>query len=450
MDYTIRVACYERVSTEEQSKHGLSIDAQIAVLGRWVTDQHHILVGHYTDAGVSGGKPIDKRPAMWRLLQDIQSGLVDLVIFTKLDRWFRSLKNYYKAQEILDSSHCAWQAIDEDYETLTASGRFKVNIMLSVAENERERTSERIKAVFDFRAARGEFLSGGHAVPCGYKLEGKHLIKDPEREPAVNRLFEMILAGVPTGTAVRQVREEYQGLPCYTHMCRMIYNPHYAGIHNGQSGFCPQYITEAQHEIILQRRGTRTPKHPETPYYYSGIVCCPVCGRKMASTRSIIRNKLYVYYFCTNGQLDRDCPFTGRLEENRLERALMGLLFTPGEIVIDSIKPAQKPEKPPLNPKEIEGKMKRLAETYTDGLIDRDTYKRKLADLTQQLQTAREAPSRPAEPVSERVREFLQGDVQTVYGRFTRAEKRRFWHTLLLGMKADASYQITDIVYTNV
>ena len=170
----------------------------------------------------------------------------------------------------------------------------------------------------------------------------------------------------------------------------------------------------------------------------------------MASTRSIIRNKLYVYYFCTNGQLDKDCPFTGRLEENRLERALMGLMFTPGEIVIDSIKPAQKPEKPPLNAKEIENKMRRLAETYTDGLIDRDTYKRKLADLTQQLQTAREAPSRPSEPVSERVWEFLQGDVQTVYGRFTRAEKRRFWHMLLLGMKADAGYQITDIVYTNV
>ena len=137
MDYSIRVACYERVSTEEQSKHGLSIDAQISALGRWVTDQHHILVGHYTDAGVSGGKPIDKRPAMWRLLQDIQAGLVDLVIFTKLDRWFRSLKNYYKAQEILDGSHCAWQAIDEDYETLTASGRFKVNIMFrSPSRNE--------------------------------------------------------------------------------------------------------------------------------------------------------------------------------------------------------------------------------------------------------------------------------------------------------------------------
>ena len=62
MNYTIRVACYERVSTEEQSKHGLSIDAQIAALGRWVTDQHHILVGHYTDAGVSGGKPKSVRP----------------------------------------------------------------------------------------------------------------------------------------------------------------------------------------------------------------------------------------------------------------------------------------------------------------------------------------------------------------------------------------------------
>lgn len=449
MNYSIRAACYERVSTEEQV-HGYSIAAQKSALDTYCAEHGYIIVDHYTDEGISGGKPPSKRPAMARLLHDVEHGLVDLVLFCKLDRWFRNVKEYFKAQDILEAHGVSWNAIQEDYETETSSGRMTVTIMLSVAQQERERTSERIKAVFDFRAARGEFLSGGHAVPCGYKLEGKHLVKDPEREPAINRLFEMILAGVPTGTAVRQVREEYQGLPCYTHMCRMIYNPHYAGIHNGQSGFCPQYITEAQHEIILRRRGTRTPKHPETPYYFSGIVCCPVCGRKMASTRSIIRNRLYVYYFCVNGQLDKDCPFTGRLEENRLERALMGLLFSPGEIVIDSIKPAQRPEKVPPNPKEIEGKLRRLAETYTDGLIDRDTYKRKLADLTQQLQTAREAPSRPAEPVSERVREFLQGDVQTVYGRFTRAEKRRFWHMLLLGMKADAGYHITDIVYTNV
>jgi hypothetical protein len=89
--------------------------------------------------------------------------------------------------------------------------------------------------------------------------------------------------------------------------------------------------------------------------------------------------------------------------------------------------------------------MKRLAETYTDGLIDRDTYKAKLAALTEQLETAREAPSRPCEPVSDRVREFLQGDVQTVYDRLEKREKRAFWLKVLHSFSLDKDYNIIEL-----
>jgi hypothetical protein len=319
-----------------------------------------------------------------------------------------------------------------------------------VAQQERERTSERIRTVFDYRAAKGEFLSGGHAVPFGYKVENKHLVKDPAREPAVNRLFEMVLAGVPTGTAVRQVREEFDGLPCYTHMCRMVYNPHYAGIHKGQGGFCPAYITEAQHEIILRRKGTRTPKYPETPYFFSGLICCPVCGRKLASTRRIVKGVPYVYYFCTNGQLDKDCPFTGRFAETRLERALTAFLFKPGQFIVEGVTPVKTPPKKAASAKEIENKMRRLAETYTDGLIDREAYKKKLADLSAQLQAARNAPRARSAPPVLKDGGILQGDLQAVYNRFTRAEKRRFWQTVMLSVKIDSSYHVLDIVYTDI
>ena len=445
-----RIACYERVSTEEQAVHGYSISAQKEALNTYCKEHDYIIIGHYTDEGISGGKPASKRPAMNRLLRDVEHGLVDLVLFCKLDRWFRNVKEYFKVQDILDAHGVTWNAIQEDYETETASGRMVVTVMLSVAQNERERTSERIRAVFDYRAAKGEFLSGGHAVPFGYKVENKHLVKDPAREPAVNRLFEQILAGVPTGTAVRQVREEFDGLPSYTHMCRMVYNPHYAGIHKGQGGFCPQYITEAQHEIIQQRRGTRTPKYPETPYFFSGIICCPACGRKLATTRRIVKGVPYIYYFCVNGQLDKNCPFTGRFTETRLERALTAYLFKPGEFIMEDAKPARKPARTAGNASQIEKKMRRLAETYTDGLIERDEYKRKLADLSAQLDAARKAPRTRSAPPVLMGKENLQGDLQTVYNRFTRAEKRRFWQSVMLKVKFDSAYHIMDILYVDV
>ena len=434
MDYTIRVACYERVSTEEQSKHGLSIDAQIAALGRWVTDQHHILVGHYTDAGVSGGKPIDKRPAMWRLLQDIQSGLVDLVIFTKLDRWFRSLKNYYKAQEILDGSHCAWQAIDEDYETLTASGRFKVNIMLSVAENERERTSERIKAVFDYKRAQGRFLTGGRTIPYGYKVQDGQLVIDEATAPIVQDIFRRVLSGMSykgVFAAIRAAHPEFQH--SYSAFRALVARPCYAGIRNGIPDSCPAYITIDQRNQLQTLVGARSPRRPDQVYLFTGMMRCPECGGKLSAGRT----DGYVYYYCRKHRVDKKCPCTVSLREDRIERALTAALFTPGQIVVDSVKPSQTAEKHVQTASEIERKMKRLAETYTDGLIDRDTYKAKLAALTEQLEAAREAPSRPSEPVFERVREFLHGDIQTVYDRLERQEKRAFWlkvvHTVTMG-----------------
>ena len=83
----------------------------------------------------------------------MRAGKIDIVVFTKLDRWFRNIAEYYKVQEVLETHNVNWKTIHEDYDTSTASGRLKINIMLSVAQDEADRTSERIKAVFDSKSA---------------------------------------------------------------------------------------------------------------------------------------------------------------------------------------------------------------------------------------------------------------------------------------------------------
>lgn len=105
----MRAALYERVSTEEQKMHGLSLEAQKEALEAYAKERSMLIVGHYTDAGVSGQKPISKRPALQRLLADVQAGKVDIVLFTKLDRWSRKVKEYYKAQDVLDKRKVPWR-----------------------------------------------------------------------------------------------------------------------------------------------------------------------------------------------------------------------------------------------------------------------------------------------------------------------------------------------------
>ena len=146
-----RVFLYVRVSTEEQALHGLSIEAQTAALQVWAQTNGHKVVGVYTDAGVSARKPASKRPELQRLLGDVRAGKGELIVFTKLDRWFRNIAEYYKVQEVLEKHHVDWRTIHEDYDTSTASGRLKINIMLSVAQDEADRASERIKAINEMK-----------------------------------------------------------------------------------------------------------------------------------------------------------------------------------------------------------------------------------------------------------------------------------------------------------
>ena len=88
----LRAACYSRVSTSEQAKYGYSIAAQVAILNQHCTENNIKIVDHYTDEGVSAGKPYTKRPEMLRLLEDVKDGKIDIILFTKLDRWFRSVR----------------------------------------------------------------------------------------------------------------------------------------------------------------------------------------------------------------------------------------------------------------------------------------------------------------------------------------------------------------------
>ena len=114
-----------------------------------------------------------------------------------------------------------WRTIHEDYDTSTASGRLKINIMLSVAQDEADRTSERIKAVFDAKKERREPCTG--KVPTGYKIEGKKIVKDPESEAAVACFFESFLECRSIEKARRKVQERFGVLYSYYLARNMLY-----------------------------------------------------------------------------------------------------------------------------------------------------------------------------------------------------------------------------------
>lgn len=237
-----RAALYIRVSTEEQAMHGLSLSAQRETLTRYVQENRLRLVDIYADEGVTARKKYRNRIQFMRMLKDVQEDKIDLILFIKLDRWFRNIADYYEVQKILDAHNVRWIATEEDYDTTTANGRLHLNIKLSIAQDESDRTSERIKFVFDSKVKRGEVISG--KVPLGYRIAEKRLCLDENTAPVVRDIFDRYLI-LRSMRSLRQYMMDQHGLVyCYSGIRALLSNERYIGRAHGQDDFCPPLIDE--------------------------------------------------------------------------------------------------------------------------------------------------------------------------------------------------------------
>ena len=148
----LRVDLYIRVSGQEQAIKGLSLEAQQEALEEYARERGWVIVGIYIDAAKTARKRFGKRTNFLRMLEDVKQDKVDLILFTRLDRWFRSVADYYKVMEILDAHNCGWLTTQEQYDTTTAGGRLYINLRLSIAQNEADLCRERIGGVLLRRA----------------------------------------------------------------------------------------------------------------------------------------------------------------------------------------------------------------------------------------------------------------------------------------------------------
>ena len=251
----MKVFLYERVSSEEQVKHGYSLDAQHEALTDFCEKNGHVVLGVYKDEGISARKPYTKRPAMVQLLRDVEIIKPDIILFTKLDRWFRNIKEYYKVQDILDKNKVYWKAINEEYDTSTASGRLYVNIKLSIAQDEADRTSERIKDVQSQLVAQGKVLGG--SVPMGYKIENKHIVFGDDIHITKEAIDHYMMHQSAHATT-KHLNDLYGLNLTHTHLLRLFRSPILKGEYRTNTAYCEALISPVDwdrlQEIIQKNR----------------------------------------------------------------------------------------------------------------------------------------------------------------------------------------------------
>jgi DNA invertase Pin-like site-specific DNA recombinase len=418
----MRAALYERVSTEEQKMHGLSLEAQKEALEAYAKERSMLIVGHYTDAGVSGQKPISKRPALQRLLADVQAGKVDIVLFTKLDRWSRKVKEYYKAQDVLDKRKVPWRAILEDYETETPSGEFKVNIMLSVNQNEAQRATERIKAVFDAKRARGEVCSG--SVPPGIAITAdKHLEAAEPGASMMRDIFREFIAVRSIYAAQRYMAQKYNVLRDTTTFRKLLCNKKYRGL----------VIDAEVFDVAQEILNTRAQRNAQTGrvYLFSGLLVCGCCGYRMNAYVC----KDYYYYRCARRLSVGDCNFASHIREEKVERYLLDhFLIRVEEYNAELYARRQAP----IDTAAIKRKMDKLTDIYIADLISREKYEREYRELQAALSAASRVDERPIDVAQARA-------VLELYNQLDKPGKKEFWSRTIksITVHPDSSFSFT-------
>jgi site-specific DNA recombinase len=192
MSRTLRAVGYVRVSTEEQVQQGFSLDAQADRIRAYGQSQDYALSSIYSDEGYSA-KDLE-RPAIRRLLADVATGSIDVLLVYKLDRLSRRLRDLTEVLDLLARHDVSFESVTEPFETKSAPGRLMLNVLGGFGQFEREVNGERVLLAMERRFREGKWMV---QPPYGYRIEDGFLIVEPGEATLVRRIFARYLGDGP-------------------------------------------------------------------------------------------------------------------------------------------------------------------------------------------------------------------------------------------------------------
>ena len=437
-----RVALYIRVSTDRQAKEGDSLEAQEKALTDYSKEHNYIIVDTYIDGGESGQKI--KRTNLQRLLKDVEKKEIDLVIMTKLDRWFRNVSDFYKVIEVLKQNKVDWKTIWEDYDTTTASGEFWLNMSLALGQMEAKRTGERIREIFDHKYKFQKTVCSGAKI-FGYDIsKDKKLIINEEEARQVNELFDKYIETNCLSETVRWFqlnikKRSTESIKLYLSNTAYIGKYKHKIKNTGDieiiEDFCPPIIDTEKFNTVqkmLQRNvkrytNSKSENGNKTDYIFSGLLYCK-CNKKLAGKCS--KNKHY--YICKRS-LTTLCDNKIHISELKFEKYLL-----------ENIEDFIKKEKNRINSisskdnnldikneiKKIKYKLDKLTNLYLDDMIEIGIYKKEYTILKNRLEKLQEIKIEKKDYSN--LNKFLENtEWITIYTSLDNKEKRNLWFSII-------------------
>jgi site-specific DNA recombinase len=306
----LRCAVYTRKSTDEGLEMEFnSLDAQREACEAYVASQKAegwlLVPDRYDDGGYSGGTL--QRPALQRLLADIEAKRIDVVVVYKIDRLSRALMDFARLVEVFDRNSVTFISVTQSFNTTTSMGRLTLNVLLSFAQFERELTGERIRDKFAASRKKGMWMGGW--APLGYDVRDRKLVINAREAAHVRFIFErferlrsvtkLIPILAAEGIKTKSNKPVEKG-----YVYRIISNPVYVGEARHKGTCYP-----GEHEAIIDRplwqrvqdilkvspRKRAAHSRARTPALLKGLIFGPT-GAAMTPSHTRRNGKLYRYY----------------------------------------------------------------------------------------------------------------------------------------------------------
>ena len=301
---------YMRVSTEDQAREGFSLPEQKERLESFCKFKGYEIIDYYQDAGISA-KTGNHRPEFERLKDDIKTKRINTIVALKLDRITRSIYDWENLMTFLDENDAYLDCVNDEINTTSANGKMISRLLMSVSQNEIERTSERTKVGLAGAIKCGHIP---HIAPLGYKHEDKKLVIDYATKDVIVRIFDLYYNGYSYQKISNLFNEEkVLGKDNWrdSTIQNILENEIYKGdfIH-GKRTKNPTYYEDVVEPIIskemwadcqVQKKKNSRSYQRTLTYLYLQKLKCPKCNRILGGKATTKKNgKTYFYYYCND------------------------------------------------------------------------------------------------------------------------------------------------------
>jgi DNA invertase Pin-like site-specific DNA recombinase len=448
----IRIAKYGRCSSDEQKKNGYTITDQLDLMDEFCNDYELVSTGEYVDEGISATLEIDKRKALAQLIEDAKDGKFDIVIFKCIDRFFRSVEEYYACQKQLRKAGVTWISIEEpDLDPEDPDAAFKINIYLTMAEYEAKKTSKRIKFNNKMRIKNKQVVTGAHSFLFPWTVAGeqrnRHLIKNAANEEMTYDVLDFFEKHQSKGATLGYINIKYGRKMTMETLGRFLTDRLLYGEYKGVADYVDPYITKERFDRIqdILKRNTRIPTSPNRTFLFSGMIKCPCCGNNLVGNFTKSCGKYEVFsYRCNAYRVQKICSYSQSTSERKIEKQLLDNLaqYIENEVIrVENIEDIQPKNNDAEKANKIKAEMERLNMMFRKGRILEEEYDTEYLKLDKKLK-ALDIEEKPQERDLDAIKGLLETDYRGLYNQLTKENKKAFWRRIIKEFTLDENKKI--------